>query len=122
MKVGSKSLLLTCSNNIQAAGLENVVEIRTGSFHNFALPQGPGTLVCNPPYGERLQPDDPSLSDSWQSLGNFLHGQGDGAQAHVLCGAPELTRHLGLRASRKFPVRNGPIECRWLRYELGRSR
>jgi putative N6-adenine-specific DNA methylase len=42
-----------------------------------------------------------------------------GGQAHVLCGASELTRHLGLRTNRKFPVRNGPIDCRWLRYELG---
>ena len=76
-------------------------------------------VVTNPPYGERLQADDPSLTDSWESLGNFLHTL-DNTEAHVLCGAPELTRYLGLRASRKFPVRNGPIECRWLRYQLGR--
>ena len=43
----------------------------------------------------------------------------DGAVAHVLCGEPALTRHLGLRTSRKSPVYNGPIECRWLRYEIG---
>ena len=40
------------------------------------------------------------------------------ASAYVLCGNPELTRFLGLRASQKHPVRNGPIECRWLRYEI----
>jgi hypothetical protein len=31
---------------------------------------------------------------------------------------PELTRHLGLRASQKHPVRNGPLDCRQLRYEI----
>jgi len=36
----------------------------------------------------------------------------------VLCGNPELTQWLGLRTSSKHPVRNGPIECRWLRYQI----
>jgi putative N6-adenine-specific DNA methylase len=36
----------------------------------------------------------------------------------VLSGNAELTRHLGLRASRKHVVMNGPIECRWIRYEI----
>jgi len=31
---------------------------------------------------------------------------------------PEFTRFLGLRATGKHPVRNGPIECRWLRYQV----
>ena len=36
----------------------------------------------------------------------------------MLSGNAELTRHLGLRASRKDVVMNGPIECRWIRYEI----
>ena len=61
-----------------------------------------------------------SLYESWRALGNFLH-RCKGASAHVLCGDPSLTRHLGLRADQKFPVHNGPIECRWLRYEVGEA-
>ena len=59
-----------------------------------------------------------ALADTWGALGNFLHRQCPGATAWVLCGNPELTRHLGLRAAQKHPVRNGPIECRWLRYDV----
>jgi len=29
-----------------------------------------------------------------------------------------VTRHLGLKASRRIPVMNGPIDCRLLKYEL----
>ena len=58
------------------------------------------------------------LSEHDQGLGNFLHRQCGGATAWVLCGNKELTRHLGLRTSRRVPVRNGPIECRWLKYEI----
>jgi len=107
---------------IKSAGLQGKIELSLSDARDYVPPFPPAMVVTNPPYGERLQPDDPSLADSWQSLGNFLHQRCGGGQAHVLCGAPELTRHLGLRASRKFPVRNGPIECRWLRYDLGRGR
>jgi putative N6-adenine-specific DNA methylase len=105
---------------IKSAGLIDKIQLNLGDAREYVPPFSPAMVVTNPPYGERLQPDDPSLIDSWQALGNFLHNHCDGASAHVLCGASELTRNLGLRASRKFPVRNGPIECRWLRYEIGR--
>jgi len=103
---------------IKSAGLQGKIDLTLGDVRDYEPPFEPAMIVTNPPYGERLQPDDPSLNDSWQALGNFLHQKCHGAQAHVLCGASELTRHLGLRASRKFPVRNGPIDCRWLRYDL----
>ena len=104
---------------IRSAGLTDKIHLNLGDARDYKPPFQPAMVVTNPPYGERLQADDPSLTDSWESLGNFLHTL-DNTEAHVLCGAPELTRYLGLRASRKFPVRNGPIECRWLRYQLGR--
>lgn len=107
---------------IKSAGLGGKIQLTQGDTRDYQPPFAPAMVVTNPPYGERLQPDDASLTDSWQSLGNFLHSQCEGAMAHVLCGAPELTRFLGLRASKKFPVRNGPIECRWLRYEIGSRR
>ncbi|MHC5019606.1 MAG: hypothetical protein ACYTGX_05750, partial [Planctomycetota bacterium] len=59
-----------------------------------------------------------ALVQSWKSLGNFLHQQCGGTSAYVLCGNRDLTKFLGLRASTKHPVMNGPIECRWIRYDI----
>ena len=30
----------------------------------------------------------------------------------------ELTRHLGLRASQRWPIKIGPLDARWLHYEM----
>lgn len=103
---------------LQQAKLTDRVQLDHTDAREWQPPFQPEWVLTNPPYGERLQSDDDSLYDSWRSLGNFLH-RCDGAVAHVLCGEPALTRHLGLRTSRKSPVYNGPIECRWLRYEIG---
>ncbi len=105
---------------IAAAGLGGKVQLTQGDVRDYAPPFPPALVVTNPPYGERLQADPVALADSWRGLGEFLHQRCRNASAYVLCGNPELTRHLGLRASHRHPVRNGPIECRWLRYEIGR--
>ena len=106
---------------VAAAGVGDAVELRqidVGDRPGIAAGE---TVVVNPPYGERLGEGD-ELYESWRALGRFLHAGADGAVAFVLSGNPELTRLLGLRASRKWPVRNGPLDCRWLRYEIGSSR
>jgi len=73
-------------------------------------------VVTNPPWGERLGEAD-DLIVSWMDLSRWVR-KFPGAGVCVLSGDPGLTRHLGLRADRKWPVMTGPIECRWLRYRI----
>jgi len=103
---------------IKAAEVADTIELHHGELRDYVPPWPPAVVVTNPPYGDRLQQDPESLAATWFDLGGFLHQHARGATAFVLCGNPELTRHLGLRTSGKHPVRNGPIECRWLRYEV----
>jgi 23S rRNA G2445 N2-methylase RlmL len=103
---------------IASAGLADHIQLTQGDARDYAPSWPPGLVVTNPPYGERLDTDPAELEDTWRALGQFLHERCAGASAYVLCGNPELTRFLGLRASTKHPVRNGPIECRWLHYRI----
>lgn len=105
-----------------AAGLGGKVQLHEGDARDYVPPFAPGLVVTNPPYGERVGGSPEELEESWRSLGNFLHTRCGGASAYVLCGNPDVTKFLGLRTSGKMPVRNGPIECRWLRYEIDGSR
>ena len=77
----------------------------------------PLTVLCNPPYGERIGAGE-DLAGSWRALGQFLNDRCRGGRAFVLCGNPDLPRHLGLDASRHLSVMNGQIECRLLGYDL----
>jgi len=104
--------------SIAAAGLVDKIQLSNVDARDYAPPYPPGLVVTNPPWGDRLESDPVQLADIWRSLGQFLHERCAGASAYVLCGNPELTQWLGLRTSSKHPVRNGPIECRWLRYQI----
>jgi putative N6-adenine-specific DNA methylase len=102
----------------EAAGVAPFVRLTQTAANDVRLEQPPGMVVVNPPYGERLGSDETELYDSWRQLARFLHEECAGAVAWVLSGNPELTRILRLKTSRKVPVRNGTIDCRWLRYEI----
>ncbi|MDQ7006203.1 MAG: THUMP domain-containing protein [Acidobacteriota bacterium] len=98
-------------------GLDEVARIRACAVDRLdvrALPTGPGWIVTNPPWGRRLGGDPSTL---WRALGTLARRL-PGWRLAVLSGDPALTRHLGLRADRRFPVRIGGVDTRWLLYSI----
>lgn len=99
----------------RAAGVAAHIRFVEADLLHFTPDPRPRTIITNPPWGERL---DEETEQSWRDLGAFLHRQAQGATAYVLCGNQDLTRYLGLKASRRHPVWTGRIECRLLRYDV----
>ncbi len=104
-------------DNVRAAGLQGLIEIRSGSFEDQQLPPGPGVLVCNPPYGQRIG-HEADLEQLYGALGRFARSQASGWQLWLLSGNAKLTGALRMKASRRIPVSNGGIDCRWLHYAI----
>jgi putative N6-adenine-specific DNA methylase len=103
--------------NVEAAGLAPWIQLGQGDARDFQPPEQPGLLVCNPPYGERLgQGED--LVQLYADLGQMLKQRCAGWTLWLLSGNPELTGALRMKASRKVPVSNGGLDCRWLKYEI----
>jgi putative N6-adenine-specific DNA methylase len=103
--------------NAEAAGVGDVVTIEERAIDAAQPPPGTGTLVTNPPYGERLG-EGADLAPLYAALGALLKRRCQGWRAFVLAGNRELTAALHLKATRRYPLRNGPIDCRLLHYEL----
>ncbi len=101
----------------ETAGVGRHVHFTQSEVRRLEPAAQPDAVYVNPPWGDRLGEED-DLVASWRDLGSFLRTRCGGAKAFVLSGNPELTRHLGMRADRKWPVHNGPIDCRLLRYEV----
>ena len=103
--------------NAEAAGVGDAVSIQSGDFRSFQPPEGPGVLVCNPPYGERIGDRD-ALEPLYADLGRMVKERCSGWDFWLLSGNPELTGALKMKASRRIPVSNGGIDCRWLHYAI----
>ena len=74
-------------------------------------------MVCNPPYGVRIGDQD-QLDVLYSDLGKTLKVQASGWDAWLLSGNAAVTGALRMKASRRIPVSNGGIDCRWLHYQV----
>jgi 23S rRNA G2445 N2-methylase RlmL len=97
--------------NARAAGVELVVERRDARSIAPLVPAG--TVVTNPPYGERIEADRELFESLGRSL-RALHGHG----VAVLAGTPEIERAMKRAPDRWWILHNGPIECRLLVYAI----
>jgi putative N6-adenine-specific DNA methylase len=111
------AVLEQARGNAAAAGVAPWLELRLGDCRSFMPPQPPGVLVCNPPYGERLGAGE-DLDQLYSDLGAMLKERCSGWTLWLLSGNAERTGALRMKASRRFAVSNGGIDCRWLRYEI----
>jgi len=105
--------------NIENAGLGEIIRVEEADFFKTEGPKEPGVVVMNPPYNERILSDDINLL--YKNIGDTLKNSYQGYDAFVLTGNLEAAKNVGLRASRRIPLYNGPIECRLLKYELYRG-
>jgi putative N6-adenine-specific DNA methylase len=102
--------------NIMNAGLDDCIKLKKGSFEKFKKPTDTGTLICNPPYGLRIEPKD--ILDMYQRMGDTMKQQCKGWTCWIFTGNLEVAKFIGLRTTRKIPLYNGPIECRYLRFDI----
>ncbi len=104
-------------DNVRKAGLAKYIEIINCPFQEFQLPTGIGLLICNPPYGKRIGNED-QLPILYKQLGDYCKKQASGWDLWLLNGNPKLSKHLRMKANRRFQVNNGSIDCRWLNYKI----
>lgn len=100
--------------NLKAAGLLDCVTLREGDVMAIPAPADEGMIVSNPPYGVRLDSD----TTFYKGLGDALKRHFAGWTAWLISSDAEFPKHIGLAASRRIPLYNGPLECRLYEYRL----
>lgn len=102
--------------NLKAAGLLDCVRIMEADFLNVNPPTASGVIVSNPPYGVRLSTED--MAAFYRAVGDNLKQHFPNWTAYLLSADPEFPKLIGLKASRRTPLFNGPLECRLYEYRL----
>ncbi|HKJ30601.1 MAG TPA: class I SAM-dependent RNA methyltransferase [Balneolales bacterium] len=114
--ISGKSLNIA-KENIDAAGLADKIILIKKPFQKLTPPRGKGgIIIMNPPYGERMQKKE--INDFYKSIGDQLKSNYPGYTAWILSANQQALKHVGLRTSKKITLYNGPLECRFQKYEL----
>jgi len=110
------SAVMKAKDNVSNANLGDFIEIEQKSFFE-SVKQNEGYLhmLFNPPYGERLEID---IEDFYGKIGDTLKQGYPGTHAWFIATNFEAIKSVGLRASRKIKLYNGPLEGRLLKYVL----
>lgn len=104
--------------NLKAAGLLDCVTLREGNVTEIPAPAEHGFIVSNPPYGVRLDSD----TQFYKDLGDALKQHFAGWSAWLISSDDAFPKNMGLAASHRIPLYNGPLECRLYEYRLVQGR
>ncbi|MBS0854749.1 MULTISPECIES: bifunctional 23S rRNA (guanine(2069)-N(7))-methyltransferase RlmK/23S rRNA (guanine(2445)-N(2))-methyltransferase RlmL [unclassified Tatumella] len=106
--------------NARKAGMSAFISFKRQDVSQLTNPlaaEDQGTLLSNPPYGERLE-SEPALIALHSQLGRIVKREFPGWTLSLFSGSPELLSCLQLRAERQFKAKNGPLDCVQKNYQL----
>ena len=102
--------------NVISANLEEFIGVHHVNFFNSTKEVfGNTTILFNPPYGERLNLD---TQEFYKTIGNTLKNNYPGSTAWLITSDFEALKHVGLRTTRRIALKNGDLDCKFVKYEL----
>jgi len=102
------------SKNAVEAGVDSLIDFKISDFKVLESVSEKPFLLFNPPYGERLTPDDTNF---YSMIGERLKHHYSNASVWIIS-TSQCLKSIGLRPSRKIPILNGSLECSFRKYEL----
>ncbi|MCL2508893.1 MAG: class I SAM-dependent RNA methyltransferase [Oscillospiraceae bacterium] len=95
--------------NSQRAGVADKVSFEVGDVKNFSPKTERGTLICNPPYGERL--GDVCEAERLYSVMGQAFTPKKGWSYSVICPSETFEKSFGRKADKRRKLYNGMIKC-----------
>ena len=102
--------------NVKSARVEEMVEMRCCPLTDWQADTAEGVIVTNPPYGERLRPD--NLNGLYKEIGSTLKNNFQGWHAWIIAYNDDHMKEIGLKPSLKIPLNNGKLECSLREYVM----
>jgi len=114
--IGGDRDISFATENIKAAGLEGHIQLIETDFKSFKpnVDSFGLKLVTNPPFGERLDGGE----ELYFQIGEALKNNFKRADAFVLTSDEDFRKKIFLKSTQKYPLFNGPIDCRLMHYEI----
>jgi len=108
--------------NITRANLHAIIKVQqqdAGVITREGINSAAGLIVCNPPYGERLQKDEEdALKQLFSDFGKALREHFNGWELAIFSGSPQLLKSLGIRSYKIYKLFNGALPCELLKFHL----
>lgn len=98
------------------ASVDDIIEVEQADFFKKKNNQSTGFIICNPPYGERLKEED--IISFYKEIGNTFKREYGGFEAWLLSSNLQALKFIGLRSSKKIPLKNAALDVKLQKYEM----
>lgn len=105
-------------SNAARAGVSADVEFTQRALSDLVVPDGPGLLITNPPYGVRVG-DKAPLRDLYSRFGQVVREHCAGWRVAMLSADKGLEGHTGLRFAELLRTSNGGLPVRLVVWDAG---
>lgn len=112
----SPKAIAIARQNLKSAGVAKYVDLQLKPLKDWEEAPAEGVLITNPPYGERLKPED--LDGLYRELGTKLKHVFTGYHAWVIGYKDETMSNIGLAASSRDQLMNGSLQCELREYVI----
>lgn len=113
----SQEAIDIAAKNVKGAGLERHINLEVKPFEKYTqAPAEKGILITNPPYGERIKPED--LNGLYEMIGERFKHVFMGYSAWVLSYKKKCFDKIGLKPSKKIQLVNGSLQCEFRKYDI----
>lgn len=102
-------------NHMELSGIVRVEELDFAASEEM---EGV-TIVMNPPYGERMKPED--IESLYSMIGSTLKHRFPGSNAWILSSSGKGLKRVGLKPDSKLRLLNGSLECSYVSYKTFRG-
>lgn len=98
------------------AAVDDIIEVKHADFFNSKNELKSGFIISNPPYGERLKEED--IIGFYKEIGNTFKREYGGFEAWLLSSNFQALKFVGLKPSKKIPLKNAALDVKLQKYEL----
>lgn len=111
--INSECIALT-AHNARLAGVSDYVRPIQADARTFFCAKPNGTLICNPPYGERMG-EIRECEALYRQIGKAFSNLPDWSY-YILTSNEQFEQHFGRKATKKRKVYNGMLKCNVYQY------
>ncbi len=100
--------------NAEKAGVSARIRVKEADIADFQPPEGRFSVICNPPYGERLL-EIREAEEIYRTMGRVFRQQ-EGASYYIISPHEEFEKLFGRPADKRRKLYNGMIKCQLFMY------
>lgn len=103
-----------CKENAISAGVEDCIHFQVRAVENFSTSKPYGSIICNPPYGERLS-EKSEIHELYQTMGRVFSNYKRWSK-FVITSYEDFEKAYGEKASKNRKLYNGRIKTYFYQY------